>query len=323
VSSWRRSSSFLFALLLAGRAFAQDAVVVTGKRTPVDKSYRKMVRGMDLFQEMHALAPGASLRYRLYPRKRTTDMERITVSVVGETFRLPVPVSPDSTFVIERDRKAWDMDALVRANRGTQSMTWRAEVRTPGVPADTRRLGDLRLECLVGMEADLVSHYPSFMERVMTLFQDPRSFCGQRDVPYLFFAERPLFGVTLISGVRTRTLPVAQLYAGLTRGRTPKGDLAHCDCEVLLDRAYYVPLGDRSWPDDTLVKLEYMDSPPTDDEIDATLIGGTKADIVSGFGKATVLHFDSGFEVWAYPGPAEMLVLFDPSGLVTKVRLSQ
>jgi hypothetical protein len=31
---------------------------------------------------------------------------------------------------------------------------------------------------------------------------------------------------------------------------------------VLLDRTYYAPLADRSWPDDTLIVLEYMDSVP-------------------------------------------------------------
>jgi len=28
---------------------------------------------------------------------------------------------------------------------------------------------------------------------------------------------------------------------------------------VLLDRTYFLPLGDRSWPHDTLVVFEYMD----------------------------------------------------------------
>jgi hypothetical protein len=35
--------------------------------------------------------------------------------------------------------------------------------------------------------------------------------------------------------------------------------LPYCDCEVLVDRTYYLPLGDTSWPDDTLVEFEYMD----------------------------------------------------------------
>jgi hypothetical protein len=28
---------------------------------------------------------------------------------------------------------------------------------------------------------------------------------------------------------------------------------------VLVDRAYFMPLGDSSWPDDTRVEFEYMD----------------------------------------------------------------
>jgi hypothetical protein len=38
-------------------------------------------------------------------------------------------------------------------------------------------------------------------------------------------------------------------------------EIRHCDCEVLIDRTYYAPLGDRSWPDDTLLVFEYMDGP--------------------------------------------------------------
>jgi hypothetical protein len=34
--------------------------------------------------------------------------------------------------------------------------------------------------------------------------------------------------------------------------------LPFCDCQVLLDRTYYAPIWDRSWPDDTLVSFEYM-----------------------------------------------------------------
>ncbi len=39
--------------------------------------------------------------------------------------------------------------------------------------------------------------------------------------------------------------------------------LGYCDCELLLDRAYFLPLGNRNWPNDTLVEFEYMqDEPP-------------------------------------------------------------
>ena len=42
-------------------------VVVTAKanRDPVEKSYRKMISGMDLFDKESATAPGAVLRFKL------------------------------------------------------------------------------------------------------------------------------------------------------------------------------------------------------------------------------------------------------------------
>ena len=47
-------------------------------------------------------------------------------------------------------------------------------------------------------------------------------------------------------------------------------------------------------------------------------------------GKATVIDFDSGYEVWVYrerlkekakPPPTELLLLFAPSGMLAKTRI--
>src|SRR6187455_1872130 len=110
-------------------------VTITGTqvRDPVEKSYRKMVRGMDLFERKHAMAPQATLSFRLLPRKRDTDMSRIRVDVVGREVDFNVPVAPDGTFVLPRDRQALQEDAVVTPNRRAQSMTWRTEIRTPGL----------------------------------------------------------------------------------------------------------------------------------------------------------------------------------------------
>jgi hypothetical protein len=123
---------------------------------PVEKSYRKMIRGMDLFEQQRGMSPNAPLRFKLLPRKRETDMNHITLAVVGDTVDFLVPVAADHTFTLPHDPLALDEDAQVIPNRKAQSMTWRTEIRTPGLPAGTRRLGDLRLECRVGMEAGLV-----------------------------------------------------------------------------------------------------------------------------------------------------------------------
>jgi hypothetical protein len=221
-----------------------------------------MIQGMDHFEKARAaLAPHATLRFKLLPRKPGTDMNRIDLEVVGSTFAYDVPIAPDHTFVLQRDPKAWQEDAVVSPNRKRLSMTWRTDIRTPGLPPGTRRLGDLRLECQVGLEADLVSN-SSPIARIADLLTDTQRYCHRQDARYLYFAERPLFSVTLVSGDRREVLPIDQLYAMASDDPGLKSDLPYCDCEMLVDRTYFLPLGDTSWPHDTRVEFEYMDDAP-------------------------------------------------------------
>ncbi len=241
----------------------QQVITITGtSRHPVEKSYRKMVQGMDHFERARAaIAPNASLRFKLLPRKPGTDMDHILLEVIGSTFSYEVPIARDQTFVLERNLEAMQEDAVVSTNRNRLSMTWRTEIRTPGLPPHTRRLGDLRLECEVGLEADLVSN-SSLIGRIANLFTGHKSYCDRKDTMYLYFAERPLFSVTLVAGARLEVLPIDRLYAMASDDPGLGQDLPWCDCEMLVDRTYFLPLGDHSWPDDTRVEFEYMDDRP-------------------------------------------------------------
>ena len=233
-------------------------VQVKALREPVEKSYRKIVQGMDVFERRRNLAPNASLRFKLLPRHRDTNMQGIALSIEGESVSIPVAIAPDNTFVLERSPQALREDAVVTPNRQARTLTWRTDIRTPGLPPNTRRLGDLRLECHIGMEAGLVSNARSIVAEMVRAVTDA-GYCDQRVPEYFFFAERPLWSVMLVHGNRRAFLPVDYMYAGISREAMTAGDLRYCDCEVLIDRAYYAPLGDRSWPDDTLLVLEYMD----------------------------------------------------------------
>ena len=231
-------------------------------RDSVEKSFRKMVQGMDVFDRAKAVtAPHAALRFKLLPRKAGTDMDRIVLEVFGDTFSYEVPIAPDHTFVLDRNSNALREDAIVTPNRKRLSMTWRTDIRSPGVPEGSRRLGDLRLECRVGLEAGLVSNSTP-IARVANLFTDPATYCERPNAKYLFFAERPLFSVTLASGARREVLAIDQLYAMASDDPQLANDLPYCDCEVLVDRTYFLPLGDRSWPDETRVEFEYMSERP-------------------------------------------------------------
>jgi hypothetical protein len=231
-------------------------VTVPYTRDPVDKSYRKMLKGMERFERDHALAPAASLRFQLLPRLPDARMTGIALRVVGDNITLPVAVAQDNSFVLERNDQAVREDAAVVANRKSTSMTWRASVQTPGLAPGTRRLGDLRLECRVGMDSALISNTSPIFAWLSNILADTEQVCLSADGNYLFFADRPLFSVTLRAGARSEVLPFQMLYAG---GGQTRETLPYCDCQVLLDRSYYAPIWDQSWPDDTLVEFEYME----------------------------------------------------------------
>jgi hypothetical protein len=237
-------------------------IAAKANRDPVEKSYRKMIRGMDLFEKQRAaMAPTASLRFKLLPRKRETEMDRIEMEVIGTTVAFGVAAAADHTFTLERNPKAFDENAQVIPNRKAQTMTWRTEIRTPGLPPNTRRLGDLRLECQVGMEAGLVSNTTNVIGRLAGVILDTPAYCARKAPLYLFFADRPLFSVAMVNGARREILSIDKLYAAASDDPHLNNDLPYCDCEVLVDRTYVLPLDDRSWPDDTLVEFEYMDEP--------------------------------------------------------------
>lgn len=329
----------------AGAAWSQDRastlppVTISAKanRDPVEKSYRRMLRGMDLFERRHALAPEATLRFRLLPRHADTDMRDIRVDVVGNSVETRVAVAPDNTFVLARDPQALDEDAMVVPNRRRQSMTWRTEIRTPGLPAQTRRLGDLRLECEVGMEAGLFSNHRGVFDRLFGALRDTPEYC-QRTLPrYLFFSGEPLFGVTLVAGQRREAVPVSRLYGGASDDPAIDADLPFCDCEVLLDRSYFLPLGDGSWPDDTLVEFEPMagaDAAGSSEPPLGVVVPGrsTRAELLAEFPAAVPIRFHSGYEVWVDRDkpdrrspdgvtPAKRIFLVGPNGVVNKARL--
>lgn len=262
--------ALIFASLTAAcsTASAQDkpapalsAVTVAAKanRDPVEKSYRKMVRGMDFFDAQRSVSPNGTLRFRLLPRRPDTDMKSIEMEVIGSTVAFAVAVAPDATFTLARNPRAFDENAQVVPNRKAQSMTWRSDIRTPGLPPGTRRLGDLRLECRVGMESGLISNSSNIIGRMTQAVLDTPAYCDRKAPRYLFFADRPLFSVALASGNRREVLSIDKLYAGASDDPGLKNDLPYCDCEVLVDRAYVLPLGDLSWPDETLVEFEYME----------------------------------------------------------------
>jgi len=219
-----------------------------------EKSYRKILEGMDVFEKNHQLAPGATLRFKLMPRQAGVDLHGLLIQVRGVHTKIAIALDSDLSFSLPRDTGAAQDDAIVTSNRKSKSLTWRAEIRTPGMPARTRRLGDLLLECKVGMVADLVAYVPTPINVLITKLPDP---CRSLSINMFYFTERPLFSVTLSHGKRRLILPAAQLHGPDLPMLTELQDWY-----FLRDRAFmmqFKPLYEQGWPDDTLLQFDYMD----------------------------------------------------------------
>ena len=114
----------------------------------------------------------------------------------------------------------------------------------------------------IGRPDTLGSQIETLKTQIANLLTAILPSCDSANENYFFFTERPLFNVTLVHGQRRLSLPLDRLYAGFSEDPIDKSNLKYFDVEVLLDRSYYAPLGDPSWPDDTLLEFEYMDDTP-------------------------------------------------------------
>jgi hypothetical protein len=235
-----------------------NKIVIVGQSDRDKKPYRNLVKAMNVFERNRRHAPDAVMRFKVFPWHDESVMRGLTLTVRGNTVEKPVSLADDGSFALERDALALDDDAEVVSNRARFSLAWRADIRTPGLPANTRRLGDLRLECKVdaaGTGADLATSFkpPAFW--AMTAVVD--DMCLVRGVSYVWLADQPVFSVTLVSESRRQTLPSAFYMHAF---HVPEVFSFMDWHEHLRDRVYSLPLWDTTWPDDALVVLEPMEN---------------------------------------------------------------
>ena len=222
-----------------------------------EKTLAQLLDAQDAFTRHHALAPHATLGFRLYARLDPRDLARLRLDRVDGKQRREVPLDEHQRFTLD---PAWtradaDRGVLLQTNLSDGAVAWKVDVRTPGVAGDRRRLGDLRLEC----EADTFhGNLQRGLRTPVSAILDASDELCRLDDAEVWFAERPIFGVTLVDGTRRRTLPYSYLHGSTgTLALAPLFDWPY----ALRDRAYFLPLEDGSWPDDASVVFDAMDDP--------------------------------------------------------------
>jgi hypothetical protein len=233
----------------AGAAHAVEAeeavpsVTVHGTKNPEMRSYRNVVAGLDAFSEYHALAPAVpELHFRMVTKSgRAIDAtEALAIRIVSDDESASIPVAADGLFSVPRLAWAYEHDAILVLNRAKGEFSTRPDVRTPGLPDNVRRLGDLRLECQVTM-AVIKKEIPFLARAAINTMLMTGDWCtGKKDMDFGVRSPAPLAGGTLSFGERRQKLKFTKWN-------------------------YHVPLGDRDWPDDALVELQYK-TPPVSGE---------------------------------------------------------
>ena len=210
----------------------QPVVDVQGTRDPDLRPYRTMLKGLDAYADHQRLAPGAPLRFMLVPATPQARLDGVTLHLSADNLSIPVPLAADGGFTLTRDKTAYDANADLVSNKKRDTLRWRADIHTPGLPQNVRRLGDLRLECEIrwAVEQD---DLPFVRRKLFRLAGGP---CHSSLIHVPFPVFRKLLAVQARSGERT------------------------LDIRVTDDRQRYVPpLHDLSWEDDTLLTITYAD----------------------------------------------------------------
>jgi hypothetical protein len=227
---------------MAMPAFAQEApasepsvapekVQVSSVKDPALRPYRSMLRGLDAFEQKRALAPQASLRFELLTQDGKYAMpDGLQLRIAGDQVDIALPIDADATFVLPRSQAAFDDEADLLLNRKKDQFRWRPRVRTPGVPEQARRLGDVRMECEV-MQAVRKEEIPLLYRAAAVA---AGGICNMPMVGYVFRMPQRLLSATVVSGERRAALALHEGGIG-----------------------YLAPLRDKRWDDDALIVFEF------------------------------------------------------------------
>ena len=184
---------------------AAASVDVKGMRDPDWKPYSAMLKGVKRYEEKHALAPGAQLRFILEPRM---PMSTCTPSRCGWKatrrvcqYRWGSAISS----ACPSNRGPLYEKAELTVNRKAGSVRWLPYVRSAATSDTIRRLGDLRLTCEVHWAIDKET-LPFAMRTAMGALGGPCNFVSQKGT-YSFAEARRIMAATISYDGKSAPVP--------------------------------------------------------------------------------------------------------------------
>ena len=209
---------------------ASASVNVKGMRDPDWKPYSAMLKGVKRFEEKHALAPGAELRFILEPRRADVDMHAIALRLESDEAGMAIPLGERNIFTLPVEPGPLYEKAELTVNRKAGSVRWIPYIRSAATSDTIRRLGDLRLACEVHWAIDKET-LPFAMRTAMGALGGPCNFVSQKGT-YSFAEGRRITAATISHNGKSAPVP----FSGAS---------------------FTPPLREQDWSDDSVVELTF------------------------------------------------------------------
>jgi len=218
-----------------------ESIHVNAIRKPEVRKYTAIVAGLDAFERHHRMAPGAeALRFRVERRAWTDKTPKpgeapLALRLEGKDgFVLPLTLNDAYETIVPRSSAALAADSELVLNRKRRMYRVTPLVRSPGLPENVRRLGDLRLEChvLVAIGKEELGLMRTLFVNSVLLTPNWCNFFNAEREGFQFDTPATLVRATMREGDRTKDLPVEE-------------------------RNFRVALNDPDWSDDALIELAF------------------------------------------------------------------
>ncbi|NHQ85834.1 hypothetical protein HA050_06835 [Iodobacter sp. HSC-16F04] len=213
-------------------AIKLDAVTTSGIKDADWKPYASMLKGMDAYEKFKYHAPTAPLKFIIRPENGRALIPGLALRIEDEGNSIAVPIAEDGTFVLPRDQELADKKAEMVLNK-PKGYQWTARIFSSNLPANSWRLGDMRLQCevMIAINKDGLPFY----QRAALLAINP---CHSSVVNF------------------TRDLPPkANEIIAIYSGKREKVELYETDGKL----SFRIPFDEERFPDDTLFEVQYPD----------------------------------------------------------------
>ena len=211
-----------------------DTINVNAVRDPEVRRYTSILAGLDAFDRHHHLAPGVdALRFRVQRDPASDAAARVRLEGDGG-FVLPIAPDARGEYVVPRSEEAKAANSELVLNQKSSRYRIQPHVRTPGLPENVRRLGDLRLECKVwvAISKNEIGLMWTLTINGLLRTRDWCTFLDKGKAGYAFHVRERIVRAILHEGNRSALLESRR-------------------------RSFMAPLHDMSWSDEALVELEY------------------------------------------------------------------